>query len=483
MCEDPDAQDDEGGPWWHPQHSPSSDASGSFDLAFHTLPPVSVMFLAAGGRLRLGLSVDASDDPARCEARVLQISLDNVVVARNRGTEPLGHERDMCDLERGRHRVQYVCQFDSGDVAIYERTLVYKGPTRRLAGAPPAHTLGHHGSGLVSPGRPVTWCLDEAHPLPATVVLHGPAHAPLYAQACVTQPGAFQAPRELQCGEARIILSSERYFVVGVHGSGDVPYDLFVESLPDEERRGGGQQQLWVRSVHTPAAYAVCIGISKYTFITPLHWADADAVSWLDYLTARRYAFRLFGDGVSSYTPYTPAALGTESNIRRHMRALAEVVREGDTVAFTDSGHGSGDMRDHSWLCCLDDRDASPVGAYQDHELAVDISLITKKGARVFVFIDACHSFGFANQLQLMCDPEYWFFASTCTAAGVGFDDSSVHHGSFTYAFLVKGLQCRFRDTNPEVGEVFDYARSVYRFRSDPENMPQCRGNRKIRLA
>jgi hypothetical protein len=468
----------------HSPTSPERDSSWVSDnevdhATSFKLPEVHVRFMTRRGQLLLGIRVDGSDDPFTCEARLLQISLDNVVVARNRGTEALRFERRLLELSPGRHRVQFVCHFDSGDMIMYHRLLTYNGPTCREPGEKAEHILNSHGSGVVSPKHPVMWRIDEAYQLPVTIILQGARRAALFIQACRTAPGSYEPPISLDAGEARVCLrGSDRYFIVGVHGSTDTPYDLLVECAQHSET---DDRLLWTRAPHTPAAYAVCVGLSKYSCITQLHWADADAVSWLQYLGGGGYEFRLFGDGMSSYAPFTPSALGSEMNIRRFVRSLADVVGEGDMVTFTDSGHGAADGKGHSWLCCLDENGTTD-GEYMDTDLADDFSVLTQNGARVFLFIDACHSFGFEENMRQRCPDGSWFLATACTSSGVGFDDPAVHHGAFTYAFLVKGLQGRFRNLNPPLGEVFDYAKSIYKFKQEARNMPQCAGNRDIRL-
>ena len=482
--------------WWSPAHSPRSSSARAVDdmwndnadttivdvSQFYTLPYVSVLFDVKQDALHVGLGVETSDNPSLCEARVLQITLDDVVVAKNRGRDMLTFQQPLCELENGKHVVQYVCQFDSGDMVVYYRTLVYRGNTVRgdAVDRPVAHSLLYHGSGTATVKKAVMWKLSDVHELPCTVVLRGAWNCSLYLQACTTNPLDYQPPRTLKNGEARLVIVSDRHLVIGVSGNdvGIVAYDIFVESQKSE----CSEKLSWSKSPRVPAHYAVCIGISKYTFVTPLHWADADAVSWLDYLTSKQYVYRLFGDGVSSYSPYTPHGLGRQKEISACMQYLSDVVQDGDTVAFTDSGHGAGDGTEHSWLVCLDDTDTTHRGTYDDVAFASDISKLTEKGANVFVFIDACHSFGFAYQLEKMCNPDSWFIATTCTVNGVGYDDNSVHHGSFTYTFLIKGLQGRFKNNNPTMGEAFEYARSIYRFRANPNNMPQCAGNPNLKL-
>lgn len=225
--------------------------------------------------------------------------------------------------------------------------------------------------------------------------------------------------------------------------------------------------------------YAIVIGISDYLFINDLNYCDEDAVSWCNYLTQKGYEIKLFGDMKSNYSPYKPVAIATENNIRQYITSLSKIVKPGDKVLFISSGHGSGDGKGYSWLCCLDEK-GKAQGEYDDKEIASDFKKITSKGAFVFFFCDNCYSGGIIEEVVTQCGQQNVFIATTCTDNGFGYDVEQNKHGAWTYEFLIKGLMDKYKDSNPSLDTVFASAVLSYPYKK--KDTPQCGGNGKISL-
>jgi hypothetical protein len=447
-----------------------------------TLPPCTFTCCERDGELLLMVSAKSTKEVTMTAATVF---LDNRLVAKARTGTVLQFTRALTDLDPGRHRVRFIVHYDTGDMRLEHRVFNYTGPTLREERERAVHLLCDKATGVVSSGgKHELWRLDASIPLPCNVVLHCAAKSPIYIQLCrsssTQQQHAFEPPVLNQDGKAVLVIRDEPYFVVGTSAQWDQTYDLTVER---EAPATAAALSLWTgNSPRVPRAYAVAVGVSVYRYISHLSFCDEDCVSWCDFLTRGQYVVHVLGDGVSSYAPFVPQAVATEENIRRHIQAVLEVIQEGDLFVFATSGHGSGDGKGHSWLCCVDEHNV-PDGEYDDSELAEDLSAIVARGAKTFAFVDHCFSGGLIDDMQRKCpDSENWFMATTCSEAGYGFDDSSTHHGAWTYSFLIQGLETRYKDANPPLGDVFDYARSVYRFRKEKKNEPQCAGNRNLRI-
>ena len=60
------------------------------------------------------------------------------------------------------------------------------------------------------------------------------------------------------------------------------------------------------------------------------------------------------------------------------MNDITEKMYEGDQFVFVSSGHGSGDGKGNSFICCLDERNVAE-GEYTDKEMSEDIKKMTNK--------------------------------------------------------------------------------------------------------
>jgi len=181
--------------------------------------------------------------------------------------------------------------------------------------------------------------------------------------------------------------------------------------------------------------YALVVSISDYLYIGDLSFCDEDAISWCDFLASENYQICLLGDMTSSYGKYKLNDLATEQNIHKYMKNISDKVNKGDQFVFITSGHGSGDGKGNSFICCLD-MNTSPNGQYTDKEIASDIKLFTDKNVSCILFFDNCFSGGLIPEV-IAVNNELVCAIATCTDNGCGFDVSEYSHGAWTHFFLI----------------------------------------------
>ncbi len=216
--------------------------------------------------------------------------------------------------------------------------------------------------------------------------------------------------------------------------------------------------------------YALIVSISDYLYIDDLSYCDEDAISWCNFLSKNNYEIYLLGDKTSSYGQYKLNDFATETNVKQYMALIADKVEPNDQFVFISSGHGSGDGKGNSFICCLD-MNQSPDGQYTDKELASDVKLFTNKGSKVILFFDNCFSGGLIQEV-VGSDPNLVCATSTCTENGYGFDVEEYKQGAWTYHFLIQTLLNNSTDT---INQLFTKALISYPFKQG--NLPQIGGN------
>ena len=202
--------------------------------------------------------------------------------------------------------------------------------------------------------------------------------------------------------------------------------------------------------------YAVIAGISDYKVISDLSYCDEDSNDWYYYLTNSKtsstasegdftYALGevfdhilVYGDKTSSYAQYDGVA--TEYNVKNALKSVVENATSSDLIFFAHSGHGS-TVGGKSYLCMWDDDagENGEDGKLYDNELSAILK--NAVAGRIFVFIDACKSGHFNNELATMPNADKVFVTTTCTINGYGYDDTASKNGLFTEWFLNKGLR------------------------------------------
>jgi len=219
-----------------------------------------------------------------------------------------------------------------------------------------------------------------------------------------------------------------------------------------------------------PKKYALIITISDYLYINDLQYCDEDAVSWCDFLITKNYEIILLGDKTSSYGKYNKTDLATEANIKKYMNEISTKVKSNDQFVFISSGHGSGDGKGNSFLCCLDEK-FIPEGQYTDKELSFDIKKFVDKQVKTICFFDNCFSGGMLPEV-VGDNPTLVCATSTCTDKGYGYDVSTYKNGAWTYVFL---KQILINNPNLNINDVFTKALLIYPYKDN--DLPQIGGN------
>lgn len=151
--------------------------------------------------------------------------------------------------------------------------------------------------------------------------------------------------------------------------------------------------------------YAIVIGISNYKNLPPLQYADKDAKVFYDYLVSEK--------GMNIDSANVLLTLNENASIDNIGNNISDLlhrdIKKGDKVIFFFAGHGDYDakiMQDQALLLLH----GAPNGNYfqnvfkgdyistSDLQLIVTSELI-KKGAKVILIIDACHSGGMNSRL------------------------------------------------------------------------------------
>ncbi|MFN8288167.1 MAG: caspase family protein [Chitinophagales bacterium] len=144
--------------------------------------------------------------------------------------------------------------------------------------------------------------------------------------------------------------------------------------------------------------YAVVVGISNYQNLNPLHYADSDAVYFVNFLQHNL--------GVPQQNIYPFYNEDATLDIMFQLDALKAKIQTGDRLFIYFSGHGDietdtargGLLLLHS--CLRSQYYLNPEGYIQQERLQKVISDISKKNARVILIIDACHSGKFSGGVE-----------------------------------------------------------------------------------
>lgn len=188
--------------------------------------------------------------------------------------------------------------------------------------------------------------------------------------------------------------------------------------------------------------YALLIGISDYSVISDLNYADEDAADWFNYLSPLGYQITLLGDSHPEDYPQWDG-YATEYNVRIALENILAVVDEDDIFVFTTSGHGgrgrSTTLDEFIYYLCMWDTSAGENG-YNGLITHLEFQeMMSPSIANTFIFIDHCYAGGFQN-VMFNDNAEKIYLATTCSDNGYGYDDPLHLNGAWTYWFLEYAL-------------------------------------------
>ncbi len=136
--------------------------------------------------------------------------------------------------------------------------------------------------------------------------------------------------------------------------------------------------------------YAVVVGISQYENIESLHYADSDAVYFVDFLETRL--------GVKSENIKTFYNEEATLDIMFELDALKKKAKPGDRVYIYFSGHGDIETEQKLggllllYSCPASQYYLNPTGFIQQENLRKTISDLSTNKVEVVFIADACHS-------------------------------------------------------------------------------------------
>ncbi len=222
--------------------------------------------------------------------------------------------------------------------------------------------------------------------------------------------------------------------------------------------------------------YALIIGVSDYKAINDLSYCDEDATDWYNYLAPLGYQITLLGDNQAGNFPQYDG-LATEYNVKNAWATIIAQADANDIVVWASSGHGAevnigGRRRKdriYVQVLCMWDTSSGENG---EDGLIYDSEFKTMMApavSNVFIFLDHCNTGGM-NELMTNANAGNIYMATSCTADGYGYDDSSHLNGAFTYWFLEYTLQGIYGGT-ASMEATFDYTLSVYPYGGDDTPM------------
>jgi len=150
------------------------------------------------------------------------------------------------------------------------------------------------------------------------------------------------------------------------------------------------------------AYYALSVGIDRYSSA----YGPGNLSSCVN--DARGFRGRLLRDSTRwrSYRINTLVnSSATENNIKRRLRSRASQLRRGDVFVYFHSSHGGQISGRRTYLCCYS-------SSFTDTELGRELARF-RRGVKIFVVLDACHSGGMFKDGQ----SEDWPFADNVMVA------------------------------------------------------------------
>jgi len=190
--------------------------------------------------------------------------------------------------------------------------------------------------------------------------------------------------------------------------------------------------------------YAIIVGIADYEIVYDLQYPDDDANDWYYRITTEiSNPFNdnnvwVYGDNhPGNYLKYN--GLATESAITQAIDYVLSMADGDDKVVFVFSGHGFYDSANKYSYICAWDCGWSPSGLEALDGFISDIELAKAfcySAAKVFIFLDACHSGGFSEPATTNSNKKNILVVTATTAEDTTNERDTIQNGVWTYGFL-----------------------------------------------
>lgn len=248
----------------------------------------------------------------------------------------------------------------------------------------------------------------------------------------------------------------------------------------------------------TGKVYALIVGVSKYSEVVPLKYANRDAEAFAEFLKSKAGGavdpanIKLYKDEEA-----------TRANIFDELYYLKSIVQPGDLLYFYFAGHGDieQDLSEGEDALLLLHKSLTKNYLSGNEYIPLDklrsyIGNFSKKGVNVVFIADACHSGAMliggtqGRERTLHALAESWGnevkFLS-CQPSEVSEENSKWGggRGIFSYALEegLKGLADKNGDSIVTVGEIKRYLESEVARQTDDAQNPDVRGDPKKELA
>lgn len=248
----------------------------------------------------------------------------------------------------------------------------------------------------------------------------------------------------------------------------------------------------------TGKVYALVVGISKYSQVVELKYANRDADAFVDFLESKAGG-SVPPDNIKKYTDQD----ATRANIFDELYYLKSIIQPGDLLYFYFAGHGDieqdlSEGEDALLLLAksLPKNYLSGSEFIELDKLRSYISNFAKKGVNVVFIADACHSGAmlsggasgrertlhaleetWGNEIKfLSCQPNEVSEENTKWGGGRGIFSYTLEEG-------LKGLADKNGDSVVTVGEIKRYLESEVARQTDDSQNPDVRGDPKRAIA
>lgn len=221
-----------------------------------------------------------------------------------------------------------------------------------------------------------------------------------------------------------------------------------------------------------PTNVAFIVGISDYSNIPDIDYADNDAADWYNYLeslwqTSFSHGSYLLGGLIGTYPVYN--GLASEYKIKEKLTSIISHFDENDQITIIFSGSGGGDGAGNSYFSAWDSGNGihGEDGDLWDYELA---DILKDSVSRVFVFFDIDKGGGMLDDLAAMSNASLVYASSSCNENGSRIPSHGVANGAWTYYFLDDGLINHYgSDKFTALEDCFVWADSNYNPGGDDE--------------